>query len=273
MPIQGFRFLRCSFIPFPLPRLTSALAGLGHTYLMVSLIVCVSIGYPIESARGTPTADDILNALPLSASQKRQVLNGNVVRWTTKESDDREIAVGIVMLMKANPEKAAQLFRGAEGYKLIDAVTAHGLIAGKGTTADFANLVLEPNGEKETSRYLNAKPGSALNLDSQEIAAFHALKAKTKNVEGKQQVVEALIKKHFLARLQAYQAKGLDGVNPFKRRGNEKRLASKKIRLSVTANKITASLYPKFHEVLVNYPKADMTGVEESFFWAEHRSL
>ena len=121
MPIQVFRFQRCSFIPFPLPRLMSALAGLGYTYIMmVSLIVCVSIGYPIESARGTPTADDILNALPLSASQKRQVLNGQVVRWTTQESNNREIAVGIVMLMKANPEKAAQLFRGAEGYKLID---------------------------------------------------------------------------------------------------------------------------------------------------------
>ena len=267
MLIQRSWFQPPVFIPFPLPRLTSAFAGLGHAFLLGSLVVCLTIGYPIESARGTSAADDILKVLPISDSQKRQVLNGNVVRWTTKESDDREIAVGIVMLMKANPEKAAQLFRSAEGYKLIDAVTAHGMIAGQATTADFANLVLEPNGAKEATRYLDAKPGNALNLDSQEIAAFQALKARSQDSGGKQQDVEALIRKHFLARLQAYQAKGLDGVSPYTRRSNEKRLASHKIRLSVTANKITASLYPKFNEVLVHYPHADMTGVEESFFW------
>jgi hypothetical protein len=233
----------------------------------MSVITCMTMGYPIEPAMGTPTADDILNALPLSDAQKRQVLHGNVVRWTTLESDDREIAVGIVMLMKANPEKAAQLFRGAEGYTLIDAVTAHGMIPGKGTGVDFANLVLEPNGAKEATRYLDAQPGSALNLDSQEIAAFQALNTQSKDNGGKQQAVEALIRKHFLARLQAYQAKGLAGISPYKRRSNEKRLASKKIRLSVTANKITASFYPKFNEILVHYPNTDMTGVEESFFW------
>jgi hypothetical protein len=234
---------------------------------MVGLIMFVIIGYPLEPARGTPTADDILNALPLSASQKRQALNGRIVRWTTQESNNREIAVGIVMLMKANPENAAQLFRGAEGYKLIDAVTAHGVIPGKGTAADLANLVLEPNGEKEAGRYLDAKPGSSLNLDGQEISAFQALKTKLKNGERKQPAVESLIRQHLVTRLQAYQARGLDGVSPYSRGRNETRLASKKILLSVAANKITASLYPKFYEVLTKYPQADMAGVEESFFW------
>ncbi len=267
MPIQRSRIKLSASLPFPLPYLMSTFVGLGHAFLLGSLVICLTIGYPIEPAMGTPTADDILNALPLSDAKKRQVLNGNVVRWTTQEADNREIAVGIVMLMKANPEKAAQLFRGAEGYKLIDAVTAHGMISGNGTAADFASLSLEPNGGKEATRYLDAKPGSALNLDSREIAAFQALKATSKDGGENQQAVEALIRKHFLARLQAYQAKGLAGVSPYARRGNKKRLSSQKIRLSVAANKISASLYPKFNEVLVNYPNADMTGVEESFFW------
>jgi hypothetical protein len=33
------------------------------------------------------------------------------------------------------------------------------------------------------------------------------------------------------------------------------------------SNKILASLYPKFNEVLHNYPNGNMTGVEESFYW------
>jgi hypothetical protein len=235
--------------------------------MLASVVTCLTLGYPIEPALAARTGDDVLKTLPISDSQKQDVLNGEVVKWTTMEAGERELAVGIVMLMKATPEKVAQLFRGAEGYKLIDAVTAHGSISGKGTEADFANLVLEPNGEKEAGRYLDAEPGEDLNLDKKEIAAFQALKTKSKDGGGNQKAVEALIRKNFLARLQAYQAKGLAGMSPYERGDNEERMSNQEILLSVDANKITAKFHPKFSEVLHNYPSADMTGVEESFFW------
>jgi hypothetical protein len=126
---------------------------------------------------------------------------------------------------------------------------------------------LEPNGEKEAGRYLDAEPGEDLNLDKKEIAAFQALKTKSKDGGGNQKAVEALIRKNFLARLQAYQAKGLAGMSPYERGDNEERMSNQEILLSVDANKITAKFHPKFSEVLHNYPSADMTGVEESFFW------
>jgi hypothetical protein len=225
------------------------------------------MGYAIEPALGTPTADDVIKALPLSDSQKQDVLDGKVVKWTTVEAGERELAVGVVMLMKGKPEKAAELFRGAEGYKHIGAVTAYGMISGKGTEADFANLVLEPNGEKEAARYLDAEPGDDLNLDSKEIAAFQALKAQSKDSGANQKAVEALIRKKLLARLQAYQAKGLAGISPYERGDNEERLSSQEIRLSMDASKLMAQYYPKFIEIIRNYPNADLTGVEESFFW------
>jgi hypothetical protein len=240
---------------------------LGQAFILASLVTSLTIGSAIEAALAAPTADDVLKALPLSDGQKQDVLNGKVVKLSAVEAGERELAVGIVMLMKAPPEKAAQLFRGAKSYELIESITAHGKISGKGTEADFANLVLEPNGEKEAGRYLDAEPGEKLNLDKQEIAAFQALKAQSKDGAGKQKAVEALIRKNFLARLQAYQAKGLAGVSPYERGANEKRLSGQEIRLSVDASKLLAQHYPKFMEILHNYPNADMTGVEESFVW------
>jgi hypothetical protein len=254
-------------MPFFLTRLASASMCLGQACIVASFVICLTIGYPIEPALATPTADDIMKALPISDSQKQDVLNGDVVKWTTMEAGERELAVGIIMLMKAKPEKAAQLFRGAQGYKLTEAITAHGSISGKGTEADFSNMVLEPNGAKEAGRYLDAEPGEDFNLDNKEIAAFQALKAKSEDGGGQQKAVEALIRKNFLARLQAYQAKGLAGVSPYERGDNEERMSSQEILLSVDANKILSTLYPKFSEVLHNYPSADMTGVEESFLW------
>ena len=240
---------------------------LGQACILVSVVIGLTIGSAIEPALGTPTADDIMTALPLSDAQKQQVLKGEVVKWTTMEAGERELAVGIIMLMKGKPAKAAQLFRGAAGYKLIDAVTAHGLISGKATEADFTDMVLDPNGKKEAARYLDAQPGDDHNLDNKEIAAFQALKTTSKDGGLNQKAVEALIRKNFLRRLQAYQNKGLAGVSPYERGDNTVRLSSQEILLSVDANKILAKHYPKFNEVLRNYPNVDMTGVEESFFW------
>ncbi|MEE9231985.1 MAG: hypothetical protein V3U07_00875 [Nitrospirales bacterium] len=267
MPIHRSMIQPCALISFPLTRLTSASVGLGHAFLLMSFVTCLTIGYAIEPALGTPTADDIMKALPISDSKKQDVLNGEVVKWTTTEAGERELAVGVIMLMKATPEKAVQLFRGAEGYKLTEAITAFGSISGKGTEADFSKMVLEPNGEKEAARYLEAEPGEDFNLDKMEIAAFQALKTESKDGGGNQKAVEALIRKNFLARLQAYQAKGLAGVSPYERGDNEERISSQEILLSVDANKILAKLHPKFNEVLHNYPSGDMTGVEESFMW------
>jgi len=265
MSIQRSRVQPFAFTPFLFSRLTSASISLGQAFILASIVTCLTIGYAIEPALAAHTADDIMKNLPISDSQKQAVLNGEVVKWTTVESGERELAVGVIGLMKGKPEKAAKLFRGGAGYKLIDAITAHALISGKGTEADFANLALNPNGEKEAGRYLDAEPGEDLNLDKKEIAAFQALKSKDGG--GSQKAVEKLIRKNFLARLQAYQAKGLAGVSPYERGNNEERLSSGEIHLSVASNTVLKKLYPKFWEVLDNYPNADMTGVEESFYW------
>ena len=266
MSIQRSRIPFCARLFFSFTHIKTISAGLRQTFFAVIFVTMLSMGFPINPALATPTADDIMKALPISDSQKQDVLNGEVVKWTTMEAGERELAVGIIMLMKAKPEKAAQLFRGAEGYKLIESITAQGRISGNGTEADFANLVLEPNGEKEAGRYLDAEPGDEHNLDKKEIAAFQALKAQSKDGGANQKAVEAQIRKNFLARLQAYQAKGLDGIAPYER-GSEERMSNQEIILSVDANKILAKLYPKFNQILHNYPNEDMTGVEESFVW------
>ncbi len=234
--------------------------------LFLACICAFLMGSPAISVWAGPTADDILKALPITDDERQKVLNGEIVRWTTYESDDRELAVGIIMLKKGSPDKVVELFRGAEGYKLISAITGHGSISGKGSEADFAGLTLTPNGEKEAGRYLEAEPGDDHNLSTQEIAAFQALKEKAGDGAGKQAAVEAQIRKNLLARLQAYQSKGLDGTSPYER-GDEKRVSSEEIRAAVHSNKVLASMYPKFNEVLLNYPKADMSGVEEKFYW------
>jgi hypothetical protein len=84
---------------------------LGQAFIVASLVTSLIIGYAIEPALAAPTADEVLKALPLSDGQKQDVLNGKVVKWTAQEAGERELAVGIVMLMKAPRESRATVPR------------------------------------------------------------------------------------------------------------------------------------------------------------------
>ncbi len=255
--------------------ITISFTGFIHSHITLAgaffVVILLWTGFPVcstvELAQAAPTADEILEIMPLSDDDKQQVLKGDIIKWTTTEAGDRELAVGLILLINAQPERAAELFRGAAGYKLIEAVTAFGAIKGKGTVADFANMVLEPNGEKEAARYLEAQPGDTFNLDSKEISAFQALNTSSKDASGQQQSVEALVRKNLLARTQAYQARGLSGVSPYNRGSDEHRSSGQELLLATEASKVLTKFYPSFSNILLKYPNVAMNGVEESYYW------
>ena len=128
---------------------------------MVGVLVCACLilGDLSSSALAVPTAEELLKALPLSDGEREDVLKGEIVRFTTEEGSDRELALGAVMLLRKVPENLVPLFREAVIFKLIGAVTAFGEISDKATVGDFAGVKLEPNGEEEAKRYLGAEPG------------------------------------------------------------------------------------------------------------------
>jgi len=179
---------------------------------MVGVMMCAGLilGDLFSMVMAVPTAEELLKALPLSDSEREDVLKGEIVRFTTEEGSDRELALGAVLLVQKAPENLVPLFRESAVLKLVGAVTAFGEISDKATVGDFAGVKLEPKGEDEAKRYLEAEPGDTLNLDMKEIAAFQAFKSKG----GSQAEVETLVRELLLARYQAYRAKGLSGFLP-----------------------------------------------------------
>jgi hypothetical protein len=127
---------------------------------------------PVLEASALPTAEELLQELQLSDSDRQSIREGKVVTWSTSEGSEREIALGMAMLAKAKPEKLVAFFREAAAFKNVSVITAYGKIEGEGTVADFEGVKLAPNGEKEARRYLEAEPGDQLNLDAKEIATF-----------------------------------------------------------------------------------------------------
>ena len=234
----------------------------GMVGVMVS--TCLILVDFTSSAMAVPTAEELLQALPLSDSERADIFKGEIARFTTQEGSDRELALGAVLLVRKVPENLVPLWQEAFVFKLVGAVTAFGEISDKATVGDFAEVKLEPKGEDEAKRYLEAEPGDTLNLDMKEIAAFQALKSKG----GSQAEVETLVREQLLARYLAYREKGLSGIPPYARGGEAKFELSQDLLLATNEAKLVAKYFPSFHQTLLKYPASQAKQIETRFNWA-----
>ena len=233
---------------------------------------------PLPEASALPAPDELLQELQISDSDRQRIREGDIVTWTATEGSDRELALGMAMLVKKKTENVTDLFREAATFMNIKVITAFGkignpgfgMIGNEGTLADFAGVTLAPNGEKEARRYLEAEPGDDLNLDAKEIAAFRALKAASKDGAVPIQKVETLIREGLLARYQAYHAKGLAGIAPYARKSGRQTLASDELSIATKQSKLAAKYLPSVYNALLNYPAIkfkEADEIEEQFFW------
>jgi len=257
----------------------SPFVSFHHWFMNYRLVTCAALSLwigltfcgPIPEAAAFPTVDEVMQELHISDSDRASIKQGKIVDWTASEGSDRELALGMAFLVKTKPEDMFEMYREALVLKDVSVITANGTLTGEGTMADLAGVKLEPNGEKEAKRYLNAKPGDELNLDTKEIADFQALKAGGDADAVPVEKVEVLIRQGLLARYQAYRSKGLPGIAPYERGRGQQRLAGDELLLSTKQMTGVAKHLPAFYKFLLNYPqglaKDEAKNLEEFFYW------
>jgi hypothetical protein len=237
----------------------------------VSFWIGVTFNGPVVEAAALPTADEIMKELKLSDSDQAKVRKGDIVDWSPSEGSDRELALGMVFLVKAKSEDLTKIYREAMILKEVSVITAHGHLTGEGHMADLAGVALQPNAEKEANRYLNVKPGDELNLDAKEMAAFQALKSTGKDGAVPVKQVEELIRQGLLNRYRSYHTQGLAGIAPYERGDGKPRRAGDELLLSTKQLSGVAKHLPTFHNFLLTYPnglpKDEAKNFEEKFYW------
>ncbi len=245
-------------------------AAQSSAWAIITLSIVLVLSGALVHAAPLPTAEELFQELQLSDSDRHSVREGKIVTWLSDEGSERELALGLALLVKAKNENIVQLFRDATGLKKVPSIIAYGKIVGEGTLADFEKVKLVPNGEKEARRYLEAEPGSDLNLSAKEISSFRALKDATKDGPVPIQKVEALIRESLLARYQAYHSKGLVGIAPYARKGRSQTSVGEELRIATNSSKLVAKYLPSVHNALLNYPVIkfkEAEELEEQFFW------
>jgi hypothetical protein len=209
----------------------------------------------------SPRAQSLLAELPFTAAERQKILDGALITTASREtSSDRELAITMAFLIADPPPDLAARFHAASDYKNDRTVAAYGEFHGDGSLADLAALHLRPGGD-EARHFVDVTPGLDLNLSSAETAAFAALE------EGDTAAVEAELRKQFLARYQAYRAKGLAGIAPYVRADGKESKPGEDLTNATKASRVFAKEAPDVYAALLDYPTSQPANATQSFFW------
>ena len=210
-----------------------------------------------SAAQAQPSADQVLTDVKIAEADKQRVLKGEFVSATPSDVSDRDIAVAIVFLAKPSPDALVRQLLAGNLAKADPQVKALGTLSGDGALADLAALKISADEAKALAR---AKPGAALNLGTQEIAALGALTDTDR--DGVQKALHELL----LARYRAYRAAGLEGITPYDRGGRITDAAGD-LRKATDSVTVLKKHIPAFHAAVLGYPRATAPRTAERFAW------
>jgi hypothetical protein len=233
----------------------------GVATVACALALTFWIARPAEAE--LPDTQTLLSDLGFSQSEISRIQSGEMVSHALPAASDRELTTAFAFHM---PQPPGQIVKSAHD-DLLDRVDPNMLAFGKISTpagaSDFAKLALAPDADKNARAYRDASPGEDLNLSSGEIAAFKKLGSSAATA-----AVEDQVRKALLARVEAYRAKGLDGLAPYAREGGKSRSPAEELRTATNAMKMLAKYAPAAHQYLLDYPNAKPPGAEEIVRWS-----
>lgn len=225
------------------------------------LVACATALTLAAGAQAAPPLAEALAGLPISDAQKAALASGAVVTAEPKGTNERELSFALGVLVK---RPAAQIVDEAMQGSMIALnpdVVAHGDLA-SGAAGELAGLRLaSPDAAKE---WVEAKPGSKLNLSRDEIAGFGALAGPSG--AALQSGVEAHLRDVLAARVRAYRERGLAGITPYARSSGDEKPGEDLLAASRASGPIRTRT-PGFQKVLEGYPDAKGPGFVERFRW------
>jgi len=225
----------------------------------IALSMC-SLLSTAPAARALPTLDELMADFEFSKEDVQRVRNGELVKTTTKETSERELAAVMVFLVKAPVQKLLASLKGGPTSRNDPQVQAVTEINAEGALVNPKVVALQPGGDKETQRYIGAEPGDTLNLSTAEIASFAALKG-----AGQAQVEDA-VRQMLLARYAAYRSQGLAGIAPYARGKDKQSQPADDLRRATEAAKGLKKYAAAFYDALMNYPQGAPAGLTQQFF-------
>ena len=220
-----------------------------------------------SSASAQPSLASVLAKSPFSASDLEQLLEGQTVVQALAEAGTKELAAGAACLIREGSTSAALAPFVSDRPVLPDEhLLESAVLSGEPAPELFRGIKLEPSAAAEVARYLEARPGFALNLSQEEIAEFSALEISGRAAENISKV-HARLRKLLAARYGSYRKSGLDGIAEYARSTGSSASPAQELRASTRASGLDV-LAPSFERAWLDYPRGASDRAVSTYFWA-----
>jgi hypothetical protein len=241
--------------------------------LAAALALLIATG--VLSSPGLAPADpalaqEALGRLHVSPDQQRNLLQHDVVSYPVDEHSERELAVGVAVLVRAPLAHVAE-FLGSD-----DLLAADASIAARGPMPDPARPALPAVGfdgdeRGEAESLLDAGPGTRFNLSPAEIAGLRAFRASAGQSEIPTARISDQYRKLLRDRGDAYRRGGLRGIAPYARSGGAVTDPSAELR-SAGPDAVAVVRYgAELQGALERYPAGRPEGLVDRVYWIKRR--
>jgi hypothetical protein len=224
----------------------------------------------LTPAAQTSGADDRLSFLEISDEQRRRLFQGDVVPYSVNEHSDRELAVGLVILVLVPLSQLAQYLESGQLIAQDSTISGYGVIAG-GAKPDALSGVRFGRGEQdEAQSLLDATPGYRFNLALSEIEALRAVRRSAPSGSVAQAVSDEY--RNLLSqRWQAYQRGGLGAIAPYARGGGVVTDPANDLRMAVSDAERLRRYEPDLPTALLRYPDGSMPRTVNRGYWIKRQ--
>ncbi len=224
--------------------------------------------------------EGIVEYLGFDGSDVDDLLDGDVILLDEdlEEGSDKEMAVGVAVLLPTTLAKSAEVLRSSRGFEIDRTVIAYQQLSDPPVPGDFAGVSFTREESDEVEELLEVEAGSTFNLSSGEIRRFRRLgrRMQGRNPKKDAAVREAaaeLLRTMLLERCTAYRAGGVKSIAAYDRGDGERVSAGAELELALCEDLAQdtrlASLVGGFQQAVVRYPAPPPEGVESEFFWTK----
>jgi hypothetical protein len=225
----------------------------------------------------TPRGEEILEGLSASPKEVEKLNQGGVVNFSGEswEQSKRELAADSVVII--NKPLADVLEKTLDDASLVPAnkILDSGDIHSLDDFAAISFLVNEHRDVDEANELLSTKNGKKMNLSKNEVALIQSRSGeidKKAPVEERLALASDVMREILIARYQAYQQKGLAGIDPYVRSKKETVSVGNELRLTTEMHKPIEEYWPGYYSTLIDYPLSAEC-CEHRFYWLKVKIL
>ena len=247
------------------------LCGLG---LVVIALLADLTTSGISPAAATSLAIEAQDLLQIPVDQRRRLLRGEIVSYSQTENAEREIAVGLAMIVPTPAGQIAQYLASGQIIARDPSIAEFAPVPAELPSGSMVGPGFTPGERDEALSLLEATPGTRFNLSLAEIDALRTARGSGGNSSktGAADVASDTYRRLLGLRVQSYRQAGLAGIAPYARAGGAVVTdPAVDLRLAVSDAERIGRGGSEFREALQRYPADQPSQLASQVYWVKRR--